>query len=340
MSNSIFKEYIKGEHRFSEFNPDKCRTGTHIAIVDALGGDRIPLTFDFDYRTLDTDLIYIWFQGGVPNDSAPLEVLKKLRANWDGVLLINWEEVYWLTDAYCVAMFNKYLEGTKYVDAVVSGFHDFDKRMEKIGIDVPWRYLVTPYDTEWLRHKFYDTPKSSPKRIYSTIHGRSVVCDRAVAVMNSLKDLDYELVLNRYRFVMEKAIREKITRRVGISDLSFFDIISPIEPWGKYMKYMAESYMFIDEYPAYSQSHTTIDAACGGTPTMSHSLNSSAVTCFPDLIVDDRNNSMDWLKLTDKLLKDEDFYNDARSKAYEAVIHYGIKSFRDQLVGLYKELKR
>ena len=342
MSNTVYKEYIKGTHEISPFNPDRPRTGSHAMIVDALGGDRIPIDPDFDYSELDLDLIYFWLQGGAPIESKPLKALKKIRKQWDGVLLINWEEVYHFTDDYAKKQFEAYLESTRYVDAVVSGFMDFDKRMRRIELDhVPWRYLVTPYDTEWLVYKFGKTQKADPRRIYSMLHGRTTKCDRTIVTMHAFKKLNLEFVLNRYRFVIDEALRKRIYRRIkfGEETLDFLKIIPPIDPWSKYMEYMSSSYLFIDEYPAYSSSHSTLEAACGGTPTVSHKFNSSAVTCFPDLIVD-LNNMKEWIEITKKLILDEDFYNRCRDYGLVAVSHYGLDSFYEQLLTLYKEFKR
>lgn len=340
MSNSVYKEYEKGTHERSPFNPDKCRTGSPYAIVDALGGDRIPLDVDFDYRNIDTDIIYLWLQGGAPKNTKPLECLKHLREQWDGVILINWEEVYWSTDTFAKRAFEGYLEGAKYCDAVVCGFKDFDKRMQSIGINIPWRYLITPYDTKWLKHKYFDTPKDEPKRVYSMVHGRNTVCDRAMLVMHELKDKGLELVLNRYRFLSREDLELKIARRLRLNDIGqYMKIIDVMEPWDVYIKYLASSYIFIDEYPVYSQSHATIDAACSGTPTVSHNLNSTEVTVFPDLVVSDLNNYEDWMEKINKLLNDKDFYEEMRRKAYILVDHYSTESYLSQLEGLYKELK-
>ena len=342
MSNSGYKEYIQGTHEISPFTPDRPRTGSHTMIIDALGGDRIPIDPKFNYSKMDTDIIYLWLQGGAHKDSKPLKALKKIRKQWDGVLLINWEEVYYFTDAYSKLQFKAYLESTEYVDAVVSGYIDFNKRMEKIELGhVPWRYLVTPYDTEWLVYKFGKTFKDKPRRIYSMLHGRTTKCERTIITMHTLKNFNLEFVLNRYRFVIEKEFRRLIFRRIKFreGDLDFLKIVPPIDPWKKYMEYLSSSYLFIDEYPAYSQSHSTLEAACGGTPTISHKYNSSAVTCFPRLLVD-LNNIDEWIAMTKKLIMDEEFYNEVRDYGSVAVSHYGLDSFYEQLLTLYEEFKR
>ena len=341
MSRSTYKEYIKGTHEISPFNPDRPRTGTHAMLVDGLGGDRIPLDPEFNYSRLDTDIIYIWFQGGVPNKSKPMKALKKLRKQWDGVLLINWEEVYQFTNPYAKTQFMAYMDSTKYVDAVVSGFLNFDKRMEKVGLNVPWRYLITPYDTEWLKYKFGKTQKDDPRRIYSMLHGRTTKCERTIITMYAFKNFNVECVMNRYRFVSDEAFRKRIYRRIkfGKETLDFLKIVPPIDPWVNYMKYLSSSYLFIDEYPAYSQSHSTLEAACGGTPTISHQFNSSAVTCFPKTVVE-LNNVSEWVAMTKRLIMDEDFYNEVRDYGLVAATHYGLESFYNQLLTLYEEFKR
>lgn len=341
MGNTIFKEYVKGDHKFAPFNPDRCRTGTHIAIVDALGGDRIPLSLTFDYRNLDTDIIYLWLQGGAHNGSLPVQILEKMRSEWDGVLLINFEEVYWFTDAYCQHAIRGFLESTKLVDAVVCGFHGYGERLKNLGFnDIPWRYLVTPYDTEWLRHRFSKMEKDSPKRVYGTVHGRATRCDKTLLVMNAIKDLDLDLTLNRYRFLSLVDLKRKAAQRVGIEHLDFINFIETIDPWQKYMEFLASTYVFIDEYPAYSQSHSTLDAASSGTPTVSHPFNSVSVRCFPESTVSNFNTNSDWIKITTDLLTDEDYYKRVREHGLKTVDHYGMESFKSQLEGLYKELKR
>ena len=345
MGNSAYKEYVKGNLEISEFDPDRPRTGSHYCIVDVLGGDRIPIDPDYDYSDIESDLIYLWLQGGAYANSKPLKALKKLRLQWDGILLINWEETYWFDDAYVRSIFEKQLESAKYTDAVVCGFIDFDKRMEKAGVPLDrlrWRYLVTPYDVDWLRYNYSHTPKSEPKRIYSMIHGRITTIDKTLLIMHALRRFPLEFILNRYRFVTEDGFEKVNRRRLGVksSDMDFIKIISPIEPWDAYIKYLASSYIFIDEYPAYSQSHATIDAACAGTPTVSHIHNSSAVNCFPSLCVKNFNNIQEWIDITKKLLDDESFYNQTRDYGLVAVSHYGFNSFLSQLYDLYDELKR
>jgi glycosyltransferase involved in cell wall biosynthesis len=339
MNNSVYEDYIQGNREISEFDPTRCRTGTHYTIVDALGGDKVPIDPNFDYSKIDCDLVYFWFQGGCYKGTDGFKALQKIKKQSDALVIINWEEAYWFTDVYVRKVLEGCVPSAKVADAVVSGFRNDDERMKRIGIDVVWRYLVTPYDVKWLRHKFGATPKVSPERIYTTVHGRATRCDRALVVMNAFKNLKFEFVVNRYRFFAVDALKKRATKVSGIKDFNWLKIIDPLEPWLKYMNFMAGSFIFLDEYPARSQSHTTIDAACGGTPTISHNANSAAVVCFPKLLVE-LNNLDQWVEVMKKLLMEKDFYEEVRQEAFKAVDHYSIENFLKQLEQIYSELKK
>lgn len=344
LGRSVFPEYIKGDGKFKPFNPDVPRTGSHYAIADALGGDKIPVCPKCDYTKMDTDLIYLWLQGGCTRHGHPcMEALKKMRASTDAVILINWEEAYWLDDYYSMRTLELHQESAKYADAVCSGFIGDGNRMKRLGVDVTWRYNVTPYDIDWLKYHFSKMPKDSPRRIYSMVHGRSLWGGRwaqmAVETMRELRGLypfDLEFILNRYRF-LQSADAYNLVRSVGAENI--VKIVGAMEPWIKYMEYLAKSYIYIDDYPAYSQSHTTLEAACAGVPTVSHKHNSSAVVCFPELLCP-INDRISWLKKTDRLIDDEIFYSKTREHGLKAVEHYGFENFYDQLKQIWRELKR
>lgn len=340
MSRSVFPEYVKGDMEFHEFDPEHCRTGTHYAIANSLGGDKIPINKEFDYSKIDTDLIFLWLQGGAPNNSHALECLKHMRNTFSGVIIINWEEVYWFTDAFCQQVIRSYYESTRYVDAVSCGWKNFDKRMKGLGFgDITWKYNVIPYDVKWFKYHFGNTQKIEPHRIYSVAHGRATRCDRTAMIMNALKNYGLTNVINRYRFIEENALRKKTRERTSIKDLDFINIIDTIDPSDAYMKYLGESYLFIDEYPAYSASHTTIDAACVGTPTVSHIFNSSSEVCFPKTTVHGIDDFDSWINLTKRLIKDDEFYHEVRNYAFAAVEHYSIETFLYQLDQIHEELR-
>src|SRR3989337_192538 len=170
-SRSIYPEYIKGTHQFTAFDPNGvCRTGTQQCMVDAFNGDKIPLSLDFDYRQLDFDLMYIWFQGGAYNDTLQTKILRKIKEESDVVVIINWEEIYQFTDAFVQHAFKGLTESAELADVVACAYLDFDQRMERVGVHVPnWRYLVTPYDTKWITYHYFRAEKEMPRQIYSML---------------------------------------------------------------------------------------------------------------------------------------------------------------------------
>ena len=346
MSNSVYIEYEKGNHEIVPYDSEKPRTGSHYCIVDSLGGDRIPIDPDFDYSKIDVDLIYWWLQGGATKNSVALKSIKKLRKQWDGILLINWEEAYWFTKPYVKQRLESCIESAELATAVVNGYLNFDRRMDDIQFKskkVKWRYLVTPYDTEWIKNKYAKTPKSETRIIYSMIHGRTTKCERTLTTMYDLhKEMpNLEYVINRYRFVPREDFNEITLKSTDIplEDLKFIKVIDPLDPWEVYANYIGSSWMFIDEYPSYSQSHATLDSACFGTPVLSHQYNSAAVICFPKIIVE-FNNVNQWFKMAKKLLVDQEFYNSVRDYGTVAVSHYSIESFYKQLCDIYDEFKK
>ena len=322
----IGRQYRRGSGIKSKFDPNFMREGGPNATRHIFGTDTFPLHSDFDYRQVDCDLVYFWLQGGV---GSALPALRKFREESDAVFVLFFDDVYWL-DTQRLYHLESWRSTTNLMDVLTSGYIDDHTRISTLK--KPWRYLPYPHDIDYLRQFFRKEPKE--KSFFSMVHGRLTLCRRTLKLYSELhkKFPDWKFRMHPYRFCTE----EQILSQWNFGDHHWLEFTPIADDW---FKLLGEQRIMIDEYPSLSQSQVATQAACLGTPTISHIYNSPNKICFPTLTFD-INNLESWFKVACRLVKDDDFYNQVQEYAYEAVEDYSFNNFEERLLNIYKEFKK
>lgn len=320
----IGRQYRCGSGIKSKFDPNFMREGGPNATGHIFGADTFPLHSDFDYRQVDCDLIYFWLQGGIGKS---LPVLRKFREESDAVFVLFFDDVYWL-DRQRLYYLESWRSVTDLMDVLTSGYIDDHTRISTLK--KPWRYLPYPQDIEYLKQFFRKEPKE--KSFFSMVHGRLTLCGRTLGLYNELHKRfpDWKFRMHPYRF----CTKEHILRQCGFKS-DWLDFTPIVDDW---FGLLGRQGIQIDEYPSLSQSQVVTQAACLGTPTISHIFNAPNRICFPKLTfqIDDLEA---WFKVACRLVEDSNFYKEIQDYAYKAVEDYSFDKFEERLIKINEEFK-
>ena len=322
------------------YDKDLIGQGNTFAFIDAFGEVMTgPLEPDMDYSPVkDYDLIYVRIR------APPCVVgVKQLREQCpDPVIIVYTDELAneniknlchggWLYDA------------SKCVDAITCGFPEkYDRpKFEKMGIT---NYVFCPYASSvyhWLNWwKDYEDKKNVVSGMW---HIRSFMAggcgdrihSRTLKIMKYLQtnyDVECRFFLNFDGWKLETQIK-KFAESNGLE----VELVRHVDN-NVFNNMMAESKIFIEEYQCPNYSRATVVSASVGTPQVGTDMNTPSNVLFPETTVPHG----DWdgfVERCERLLTDDEFYNDVQAKALKRSSYFYYPRFRGRVLRMYNMIR-
>jgi len=313
--------------------------GNTFAFIDAFGEVMTgPIEAGTDYSVLkDYDLVYLRIRGG--NE---LEPITNLRETCPNTILIGYTDEY--TGFYGLTPNSWISNISKQLDAMTCGFgQKYEKYVfDLMGVD---NYHSCPYASD-VQHWKQWGPKPREEKNFEIAgmwHIRSYMAQgrgdrlhtRTMKVFKEIQNkhgIKCSFFLNFDGWKLEEQIRA-YCNSIGLE----VDLIKHI-PNSEFNEKLSSSLLFFEEYPSPAHSRATVVSAAVGTPQLSTELNEPSTHCFPDLTVE----YGDWnkiIRLSDKLITDEDFWTEQRDMGLEKCEYYWYPAFKERIMKLYTELK-
>jgi len=123
-----------------------------------------------------------------------------------------------------------------------------------------------------------------------------------------------------------KSIKELI-EEIEVEDVC----LMPEYSWEQFLQVYSQNYLAIHMYSFRVVSRLAQDSAALGIPMVGGDVNYANRLCFPDISVDPFAVDKA-VEFVDKLLKDDDFYNEVRDKALKEVEYYNRENIKSRII--------
>ena len=318
------------------YNNDQVGQGNTFAFIDAFGDVMTgPLESGSDYSVVkDYDLLYVRLR-----DHNCAKEVKQLRETCPNPVIIAYSDELVGSHINDLRYHDSWMyDASLYVDVLTSSFPaKYDRpKHEKLGI-TNWQHLPYAGDVNHWK-QWYNSNKHNI--VAGMWHIRSFMrggCgtpehQQTFDIMRQLRNrfgVELRFFLN---FDGHKVV-PRIRKYIGNLEVELVPHMNNPE----FNTLLAETKVFLEEYQCPNYARSTVVSACVGTPQVGTDMNTPSNILFPETTVT-HNDWGGFIARCERLLTDQQFYNDVQARALKRSSYFYYPRFRGRILRMYNKI--